>query len=83
MDPVAEANQAFGELRSLEDRLSTVHELGESLKTRDGRELTRTWVEAQANEAEEGYDISLFKPRNVVPEVHHVHDTDEVNGGES
>jgi len=44
---------------------------------------TRTWVEAQANEAEEGYDISQLEPRNVSGEVHHVHDTEEVTGGDS
>lgn len=48
-----------------------------------GRQLTRTWIEAQANEAEEGYDIERLTPRNVVPQVHHVHDTDEVSGGET
>ena len=45
--------------------------------------LTRTWVEAQANEAEEGYDVSQLVPRNVGPSVHHVHDTENVNSTET
>lgn len=52
-------------------------------RTSSGRELTTTWLEAAANEAEEGYDPSQFRPRNVVAPVHHVHDTDEVTSGES
>jgi len=55
--------------------------MASAMTTRAGRELTRTWVEAQANEAEEGYDVDQL--RNVGPSVHHVHDDETVSGGDT
>jgi hypothetical protein len=78
MDP----DQAFKSMTELSEELGLYDEPPPYL-TSGGRELTTTWIEAAANEAEEGYDISRFHPRNVVAPVHHVHDTDEVNSGES
>lgn len=76
MDP----DQAFKEMVSLSEELGLYDEPD---LPRMESWPTRTWIEAQANEAEEGYDISRLTPRNVVAPVHHVHDTDEVNSGES
>lgn len=55
--------------------------MASAMTTRAGRELTRTWIEAQANEAEEGYDVDQL--RNVGPSVHHVHDDETVSGGDT